>query len=145
MPPEIKRDEHPRQLRFLVVEDNEDDREFLMRQLRKANVEERAVFATDVRGATDIFAVDSERSIFAVFLDLHLRDGSGLDVLKELRSCAATKQLPVFVLTGSTNPADVEKCAAFGVMGYLQKPVAFAEFCRAIASTFHLPSNVATV
>ncbi len=115
-----------------------------MRQLRKANVEERAVFAADVRGATDIFAADSERSIFALFLDLHLRDGSGLDVLRQLRSSPATKQLPVFVLTGSTNPLDVKECAALGVTGYLQKPVAFADFCRAITSTFNLPPNVAS-
>ncbi len=35
----------------------------------------------------------------AMLLDLHLPDGSGLDLLRELRGGAATRALPVMVLT----------------------------------------------
>lgn len=35
----------------------------------------------------------------AVLLDLHLPDGSGLDLLRELRDATATRALPVMVLT----------------------------------------------
>jgi len=35
----------------------------------------------------------------AVLLDLHLPDGSGLDLLRQLRRAATTRDLPVIVLT----------------------------------------------
>lgn len=41
----------------------------------------------------------SPPSLDALLLDLHLPDGSGLDLLRELRAAAASRELPVIVLT----------------------------------------------
>ena len=38
-------------------------------------------------------------AVDALLLDLHLPDGSGVDFLRELRGAAATRALPVLVLT----------------------------------------------
>lgn len=38
-------------------------------------------------------------AVDALLLDLHLPDGSGLDLLAELRSAPATRKLPVVVIT----------------------------------------------
>src|SRR5207244_5389382 len=42
---------------------------------------------------------DRHAPLDAMLLDLHLPDGSGLDLLRELRATAATRPLPVIVLT----------------------------------------------
>ena len=42
---------------------------------------------------------DRHAPLDAMLLDLHLPDGSGLDLLRELRDAAATRRLPVIVLT----------------------------------------------
>src|SRR5207248_2371742 len=42
---------------------------------------------------------DRHAPLDAMLLDLHLPDGSGLDLLRELRAAAATRRLPVIVLT----------------------------------------------
>jgi DNA-binding response OmpR family regulator len=42
---------------------------------------------------------DRAAPLDALLLDLHLPDGSGLDLLRELRGGAATRTLPVIVLT----------------------------------------------
>lgn len=42
---------------------------------------------------------DRGRPLDGVLLDLHLPDGSGLDLLRELREHPATRGLPVMVLT----------------------------------------------
>lgn len=42
---------------------------------------------------------DRHAPLDAMLLDLHLPDGSGLDLLRELRATAATRRLPVIVLT----------------------------------------------
>jgi two-component system catabolic regulation response regulator CreB len=47
-----------------------------------------------------------------VLLDLHLPDGSGLDLLRELRAASDTRTLPVLVLTGEGDDrvlAEVER------------------------------------
>ena len=50
--------------------------------------------------AEDRAAVAARASPYdGLLLDLHLPDGSGLDLLRELRSAPATRALPVVVLT----------------------------------------------
>src|SRR5438045_705687 len=42
---------------------------------------------------------DTHAPVDGMLLDLHLPDGSGLDLLRELRAAATTERLPVIVLT----------------------------------------------
>lgn len=42
---------------------------------------------------------DPTAPLDALLLDLHLPDGSGLDLLRELRARAATRALPIMILT----------------------------------------------
>src|ERR671922_113616 len=42
--------------------------------------------------------VDAGAPVDALLLDLHLPDGYGLDLLRELRGAGATRKLPVMVL-----------------------------------------------
>jgi two-component system catabolic regulation response regulator CreB len=49
----------------------------------------------EARAALD----DRHTPLDAILLDLHLPDGSGVDLLRELRAAAATRRLPVIVLT----------------------------------------------
>jgi len=57
----------------------------------------------------------------AVLLDLHLPDGSGLDLLAELRRSPATRRLPVLVLTGDGDETVLVTTGALGA-GVLTKP-----------------------
>jgi two-component system, OmpR family, catabolic regulation response regulator CreB len=83
--------------RHLLVVDDEPHIGLLLRphlerlgyrvSLAKTLAEARAVLA------------DRAAPLDALLLDLHLPDGSGLDLLRELRGGAATRTLPVIVLT----------------------------------------------
>ena len=57
--------------------------------------------------------------------DLGLPDGSGLDLLRELRDTHGLQK--GIALTGFTNDDDVAACAAAGFSAYLPKPVRFPE------------------
>lgn len=57
-----------------------------------------------------------------VLLDLNLPKVSGYDVLEAVKTDPALRDLPVFVLTGSDAPADVERCYALGANAYAVKP-----------------------
>jgi two-component system catabolic regulation response regulator CreB len=54
--------------------------------------------ARTLKEAREVLARSSS-PVDALLLDLHLPDGSGLDLLAELRDAPATRDLPVLVLT----------------------------------------------
>jgi CheY-like chemotaxis protein len=57
-----------------------------------------------------------------VFLDLHLPDMSGEDVLQELRADPATASAFVVVISADTTPGLVERLRRLGATGHLVKP-----------------------
>jgi len=62
-----------------------------------------------------------------VLLDIYLPDGSGLDVLRALRSCADVAP-DVIVITAARDVETVRAAMHGGVAGYLVKPFTFATF-----------------
>ena len=73
---------------------------------------------------------DVSQTIFAVFLDLKLRETDGLEVLRRMRSSALTENIPVIVMSGSENPNDMAECKRLNVLGYLHKPIDFLHSAR---------------
>jgi two-component system response regulator len=125
--------------RILIVEDNPDDEFLLMRQLRKAGLDQHVKVLTDGKAAIE-FIENVETpcdDLIALFLDLKLPSVSGIHVLERVRANARTHKLPVIVMTSSNALEDLEKCRQLGVSNYVQKPVTFSTFTKAVADTFH--------
>lgn len=130
----------PELIRVIVIEDNEDDRILLLRQLKNANMSEKIKFISDGQEALDYFQTHTAalaQSLMVVFLDLKLPSVSGLEVLRAIRNEAALAHVPVIVMTSSNNPKDLEECQALRVAQWVDKPITFDTFSRAIADTFH--------
>jgi CheY-like chemotaxis protein len=129
-------------VRVVVIEDNADDRELLLRQLRKSGMAEHVKFIDNGQEALDFLLnprtphlVDD---LIAVFLDLKLPTLSGLELLRCLRANDKFKELPIIVMTSSNNPKDVEECQRLKVTHYVSKPVSFTTFSKAVADVFLL-------
>jgi two-component system, sensor histidine kinase and response regulator len=70
-----------------------------------------------------------------VLMDIHLPDGDGYALTRELRSCEAPgRRAPIVAMTGSTEPGDREKCIAAGMDEYIPKPVDLGLLCRVVKS-----------
>ena len=69
----------------------------------------------------------------AMLLDLHLPDGSGLDLLRELRSAAATRAFPVIVLTAEGEDRILEEAESLGAE-LLTKPFSPTKLTARIAA-----------
>ncbi|MGH9592722.1 MAG: response regulator [Bryobacteraceae bacterium] len=130
-------------VRVLVVEDNDDDRELLLRQLRKTGMDGHVKFIFNGQEALDFLtrprAVSLTEDLIAIFLDLKLPSLGGLELLRRLRQREEFQTLPVIVMTSSNDPKDLEECHRLQVTNYVSKPVTFTSFSKAVADVFHLP------
>jgi DNA-binding response OmpR family regulator len=83
--------------RHLLVVDDEPHIGLLLRpHLERLGY--RVSLARTLTGARTVLG-DRTQPLDGLLLDLHLPDGSGLDLLRELRGGTATRALPVIVLT----------------------------------------------
>ncbi len=131
-----------------MIEDNDDDRELLRRQLKKSGMDSQVKFIANGQEALDFltgpYARDHGQELIAVFLDLKLPAVNGIELLRHIRTSENLQKLPVIVMTSSNNPKDLEECRRLKATSYVPKPISFAIFSKAVADIFHLPSDRAT-
>jgi len=105
--------------RVLVVDDEPDIVALVAYHLAKAGYR----VSTAATGADGLAAARQERPALVV-LDLMLPGLSGLEVLEQLRSGDATRDIPVLMLTARREEQDRIRGLAMGADDYLTKPFA---------------------
>lgn len=124
---------------ILLVEDNPDDEALALRALKRNNIFNPVIVAHDGIEALDHLTaagVGHESGPLepaVVLLDLKLPKMDGLQVLERIRGAAATRHLPVVMLTTSDEESDMVRSYALGVNSYVRKPVDFGEFSEAVS------------
>lgn len=71
------------------------------------------------RNASEAEQLVTQHIYDLILLDLHLPDSSGLALLEKLR--AIDELTPVAMLTGSTNPSDLDAALLLGAAGFISK------------------------
>src|SRR5262245_18451626 len=104
-------------MKILVVDDHVLIRESLRSVLRELRREAIVVTGTDAQEAMRLVA--AHRDLTLILLDLNLPDGDGLDVLAELRERHPT--IPVVVLSGYHDRANVVRTLELGALGFIPK------------------------
>jgi CheY-like chemotaxis protein len=123
---------------ILLVEDSPEDFETTRRALQRAGVRNPILLCSDGDDALDFL---HQRGRHAdppparpglILLDLNMPGTDGRQVLEEIKGHSVLKQIPVVVLTTSSDERDVTACYLAGANSYVQKPVDFEGFRRAI-------------
>ena len=70
-----------------------------------------------------------------VLLDLKMPKVDGLEVLRQVKSDARFKNIPVIVFSSSRDPAEVSRCYQLGANAYVVKSADFKEFSATVKST----------
>jgi CheY-like chemotaxis protein len=121
----------------LLVEDNMDHAELVMRTLEDHRIANRIKHFIDGQAALDYLFrrneyADPEISPrpHMILLDLRLPRVDGLEVLKAIKDDEELKIIPVIVLTTSEADRDMMRAYDHHVNSYLVKPVGFDDFSK---------------
>ena len=124
---------------ILLVEDNQDDIDLALRTLNKSNLDREIVVVKDgVEALSFLFGEgryqgrDVKQVPELILLDLQLPKLNGLEVLTALRQHEFTHLVPVVMLTTSCEQKDVAESYSRRANSYIQKPVSFPEFTKAV-------------
>lgn len=102
----------------LVVEDDPASRRLIRAILGASGV--RLCEAEDLGTARALLA---EALPDLVLLDMRLRDGDGLQLVRELRADPRTRTLPIVAVTAQALKGDEQRILAAGCDHYLAKPI----------------------
>ncbi len=126
-----------RENEILLVEDDPNDAELIMRAFRKGKLGTCVVHLRDGAEAID-YVADARRGLGdahlpkVIVLDLKLPKLNGLEVLQRLKSDVLTKDVPVVILTSSQEESDIAQAYALGVNSYVTKPIEFDAFSKTV-------------
>jgi two-component system, response regulator len=118
---------------ILIVEDDPNDQELILRALKRLNLANPVLIANDGQEALYILHGTGQPLPALVLLDLKLPKINGFEVLAKLRRDQRTRHLPVVILSSSSELEDIQRTYDTGANSYVRKPVSISEFNQAIA------------
>jgi len=134
---------------ILLVEDNPDHRELTVAALSEHCDPARIATAEDGTDALDFLfgrgahaQRDTRKQPRLVILDMKLSRLHGLDVLKAMREHPLTQSVPVVMLSGSTQKAELDSCYEAGANSVVRKGVDADELRRKMKQVYEFWVNV---
>ncbi len=119
----------------LLVEDDADTEQLILRALRRAGVSEILV-ARDGQEALDTLAA-VRRQPHLMLLDAKLPTLDGYEVLRRLRMLPSEEALSIVVFSSEDSPAAVTRALSLGATEYAVKPTSFEDLTMTIEQMVH--------
>ena len=123
----------PSILNILLVEDNNNHAELIVRCLKLCNKNHMIHHVSDGEEAIKFMMADSElaqnsHDINLILLDLRIPKIDGIQVLKKIKAQTNFREIPVVILSSSNAEADKINAYQNFANSYLVKPIGFNEF-----------------
>jgi CheY-like chemotaxis protein len=124
---------------ILLVEDSSADAEMTLRTLKRRGIANNVEWVRDGVEATDYlfcqgsYAGRTNGAPKLVLLDIKMPRMDGLQVLKQMKSDARMRTIPVVMMTSSREEGDLIASYELGVNSYVVKPVDFDAFAETVA------------
>lgn len=119
----------------MLIEDNLDHAELVMRTLSEHKVVNQIRHFTEGQSALDYLFrrgdytnPESSPRPSLILLDLRLPRVDGLDILRDIKNSDELRCIPVIILTTSEAERDIARAYLNHANSYLVKPVGFEEF-----------------
>ena len=122
---------------ILLVEDNLDHAELVMRCLAEHAITNHVVHVCDGQAALDYLFQENQFSApekaprpQLVLLDLRLPKVDGIEVLKKVKEVETLRSIPIVILTTSEAEYDVARAYTHYANSYIVKPIDHQKFLR---------------
>ena len=115
--------------KILIVEDNEDNRDFLSRRLQRRGFE--VLLAPD--GKAGVAMAQSDKPDL-VLMDMNMPEMDGWEATRQIKAVPESKGLAVIALTAYAMSGDRERALEAGCTDYHTKPVDFPKLLAQIES-----------
>ncbi|MHC4738503.1 MAG: response regulator [Planctomycetota bacterium] len=126
---------------ILLIEDNQDHADLIMRSLKEHDLAKEIQHISDGEAALNYLFRRNEYADLLkspypgmILLDLRLPKVDGLEVLKEIKSCESLRKIPVVILTTSEAEKDISSAYNNHANSYLVKPVDFKKFTELMSN-----------
>jgi CheY-like chemotaxis protein len=125
-----------------MADDDEEDRELTRDALSASHLANRVHFVSDGQELMDYLRCTGRYEVDAataprpgiILLDLNMPKKDGREALAEIKADESLRQIPVVVLTTSSDQEDVVRSYNLGVNSFITKPVTFASLVNVMSA-----------
>ena len=121
---------------ILLIEDNADHVELILKALRDNNVLNEVHVVASGEEAIDFLhqrgAYVDKAQPGLILLDIKLPGMDGIEFLRQIKADPKLKLIPVVILSTSAGEKDIVGCYNCGANSYIVKPVDFEQFVKVI-------------
>jgi two-component system, response regulator len=124
---------------IILVEDNPDDAELVIRALRKNGINNSLMHLKDGEQALDFLFCEGPYEDHhlppcprLILLDIKMPKVDGLEVLRRVKSDTRLRLIPVVLLTSSKEDKDINTSYHLGANSYVVKPVDFDRLTKTV-------------
>ena len=125
-----------RKLMILLAEDDDGHATLIRRNLDRTRIEAEVLRMRNGQEILNHLARSSAENPATrptlVLLDISMPKVDGIEVLRRIKADPATRVIPVYMLTTTDNPLEIERCFDLGCNAYVTKPIAYDAFIQAI-------------
>ena len=127
---------NPRPVDILLIEDNPDHAELIIKALRNNGVLNEVHVVTSGETAMDFLSQQGAYANAArpglILLDIKLPGMDGIEFLRWIKADPKLKPIPVVMLTTSAGEKEIVESYRWGANSYIVKPVDFEQFVKVI-------------
>lgn len=108
---------------IVLIDDNMNDVELFINAVNDANLINPIKYYTSPNDALIDIKNDSLNKPFIIFIDIHMPELNGLDLLEQFRSDSTLKDTHIVMVSGSDKDADITAAMERGANAFINKPV----------------------
>jgi CheY-like chemotaxis protein len=114
---------------ILIIDDDIDDREFLMDALIHSGVKAVKAISSADEALDYLHMIPQDSDLPKLIVtDLNMPGTTGLQLLQLLRDLPRFQNIPVIICSTSGLSRDISRCITSGAKEYMVKPYAFEEY-----------------